>query len=106
MPKSGNSFGKCGLKAPMTPHEVASHADRTLAFDIPNHVRHRVFGRNSNQHVDMVWTQVALQYLAFPLLGQCMKNLSKTFPDLAVKRFATAFRDENYAVLALPFRVI
>jgi len=46
-----------------------SNVNRTLPFDKPHHLRHRIFRWNRDEHVDVIQHQAPLNYLAFPLPG-------------------------------------
>ena len=46
---------------------------------------------------------MALQDLAIFLLGQSMKDLTKSGTDLTVEPLLSPFRDEDQVVLTIPF---
>jgi hypothetical protein len=54
--------------------------DRALSLDEPDHLRHRVFRWDRDQHVHVIGEKMALLDPAFFLLGQPSKHLSQMPP--------------------------
>lgn len=93
------------FEASIPTHEIAGRPNRTLALDVPNHMRNRMLRWNPEHHMYVVWAQMPLQDLTLPLPGQLVKHLPEVATYLAVEHFPTALRDEHNVVLALPFRM-
>ena len=51
--------------------------NRTLALDIPHHLRHRILRRDEKQYVHVIRHQVPFQNPALLLLGKTTKHLSQ-----------------------------
>jgi hypothetical protein len=91
-----------------TPFPLAVHPrqmDGTLAFDKPDHPRHRIFRRYRDQHVHVVSHQMSLLNPTLLLLRQVPEYLSQVLPQFRVQRLAATFRDEHHVVFALPLRM-
>jgi hypothetical protein len=58
--------------------------DRALPLDEPDHLRHRVFRRDGDQHVDMVRQEVALLNATLLLLRQPAEHLPEVLPQFTV----------------------
>jgi hypothetical protein len=52
-------------------------ANRTLALDEADHLRNRVFRRDRDHHVDMIWHEVALLDPAFLLQSQLAEHIPR-----------------------------
>ena len=91
--------GKAFPPSNVSPGDV----DRTLALNKPDHLGHRVFRRNGDQHVYVVRNQVSLLNLAFSLPSQVVKHLAQILAKLSVQGLTAIFRDKHYMVLAFPF---
>ena len=75
-------------------------------FDIPDHLRNRVFRRNRHQHVDVIRQQMPFLHPTLPLLGQTPQHVPQVVPQAAIQGLAAILRDENDVILTLPFRVV
>ncbi len=75
--------------------------DRTLPFGVPAHLRHRILGRDRNQHMNMVKHQVSFFDLALSLSSQLAENFAEMALQLLVQDPATAFRNGNDVVFIL-----
>jgi hypothetical protein len=53
-----------------TSHEIPGNMDGTFTFDETNHLRHRILRRYGDQHVDMIRSKMAFQYLTLPLIRE------------------------------------
>jgi hypothetical protein len=53
------------------------NCDRTLPLEKPDHRRDRVFGRNCDAHVHLVWHEMPFKNLAFLLPRQRVEDLSQ-----------------------------
>ena len=82
--------------------DVLRDPDRTLSFHEADHLRHGIFRRNGNQHVDVIGHQMAFFDLAFAPPRQFMEHVAQTLLDHAENRFLAVFRDENHMIFALP----
>src|SRR5271167_260681 len=80
--------------------------NRALAFDVPDHLTDRVFRRNRQQHVNMIWHQMAFFDAALPLFGQLSKYRTEMSLQFAIKYRPTVFWDENDVIFAVPPSVI
>jgi len=89
------------FSSPIRPRQM----NRTLAFDIPNHLRHGVFRRYRNQDVHMIRQQMALLDLAFTLLRQIAEHLCQMLADGFLQHLPAELRNKNNVILAIPFRV-
>ena len=79
------------------------HSDRALAFQKPDHRRHRVLGWNRDAHVHVVRHQMTLDNLALLLPSQRVENRTQLLAGVAEDGFPPAFGHEYYVVLAVPF---
>jgi hypothetical protein len=82
----------CGYEVAASPevlsHEVPSlfsvdpsQVDRALSLDEPDHLRHRIFRWDRDQHVDVIHKKVPLFDPALLLLGQLAKHLPQVLRD-------------------------
>ena len=78
------------------------NCNRTLPFEKPDHRRDRVFGRNGDAHVHMVWHEMPFKNLAFLLPSQRVENLSQLTARLPEDHFPPPFGHEYNMVLAVP----
>ena len=83
----------------------ARDRDGTLAFQKPDHRRHRVLRWDRDAHVNMVWHPVSLNDLALLLLGQGVEDCAQWPPRLAKDGLPTPFGHEHNVLLAVPFRM-
>src|SRR5215211_9397495 len=60
--------------------------DCALAFNIPDHLQHRIFRRNRNHHVDMIGHQMPFFNPTFLLCGQSAEQLTKMPTQFHIKR--------------------
>ena len=79
--------------------------DRALPLDVPHHLRHRVLGRNREQHMHVIGQQVPLFNPTLLLLGQLPEHLPKMPPQFVVERFATILRNKHHMIFAFPLRM-
>jgi hypothetical protein len=79
--------------------------NRALAFDETNHLRHRVFRRYRDHHVDVVRTKMSFLDPALLFARPASENLAKMLTQLPLQHLPSAFRYKYYVVLALPLRV-
>ena len=86
---------------PVCPRQV----HRTLALDVPNHLRHCVFGRYRDQYVHIVRHQMPFLDLAFTLLRQIAEDLTQMLAKGLVEHLPAALRDKHNLILAIPFRM-
>jgi hypothetical protein len=70
-----------------------------------DHLRYGVFRWYRYQHMHMVVTQIAFQYLAFLLPGQVVQQLAKILAYAAIQHLSTPLWDPHYMILAFPLRV-
>jgi hypothetical protein len=84
------------------PHQM----DCALAFDVPDHVRHRVFWRDRQQHVNVIRKQMSLFDFRFFLSRELTKDFAHRPPQFLKEHFASILRDENHVVFAVPGRVV
>jgi hypothetical protein len=61
-------------KIPATTHKVPRYVDCTLSFDETNHLRHRIFWRYGDQHMDMVGSQMTFQHFTFFLTREVFEH--------------------------------
>jgi hypothetical protein len=94
------------------PYEVAlpltintGQVDGTLAFDVPDHLRNRVFRRDRYHHVNMVGHQMPLLDSALLLHCQSTEDFPEMLPQLAIQRLSAALGNEHHMVFAVPFAV-
>ena len=85
--------------------EAPCDVDGTFALDETNHLRHAILGRNTDQHVHMVYHKVALQYPALPLHGELPENLAQMLSELLIERLPSVLRNPYDMVLAVPYCV-
>lgn len=86
------------LALPIYPSQV----DCALSLDKPNYLRYRIFGRNRDQHVYVIWHQMAFLNSAFLLLRQLSEYLAQVPSQFHIQRLSSALRYKNYVILALP----
>ena len=53
-----------------TTHEIPGNMDGTFTFDETNHLRHCILWRYGDQHVDMIRSKMAFQYLTLFLIRE------------------------------------
>src|ERR1035437_3067044 len=78
---------------------------RTLSFDIPNHIRHRVLRRNADTDMHVIRHQMAFHNLAFLLYCQLSKYLAKMLSDRSKYQLLPPLRYKYHVILAVPFRM-
>src|SRR5262249_35825049 len=93
------------IKVSLSSPKLASHGDGTLALDIPNHLGHRILGRNPDEHMDMVLHHMPFYDDAAPLSGQLTQHRTKKAPDLAIQRFLPSLRDNDHVIFTIPLCV-
>ena len=81
----------------------AGDRDGILAFQRPDHGRHRVLGPNRDAHVHMVRHQVAFDDLALFLPSQRVEDRTQVLTRSAEGGFPPSPGYEHYVVLAVPF---
>src|SRR4029450_7953105 len=96
----------------LLPHEVAlplsidpCKVDSALALDVPDHLRHRIFGRDRYHHVNMVGHQMPLFDPALLLYCQSAEHFPEMLPQFPVQRLPAALGNEDHMIFALPFAV-
>ena len=93
------------IKVSLSSTKLSRHGDGTLALDRPNHLGHRILGRNPAEHVDMVLHHMPFQDGAPALPRQLTQHLPKKTPDLAVQRFLAALWDKDHVLFTIPLCV-
>jgi hypothetical protein len=105
-----------GYKIPSGPEIVAGEVfllaeeapcdvDGTFALDETNHLRHAIFGRDTDHHVHLVYHKLALQYPALPLHGELSEDLAQMLSELLIESLPAVLRNPYYMVLAVPYCV-
>lgn len=79
--------------------------DRTLTFDVSNHLRNSVFRRNCDHHMHVIGQQMPLFDPAFLLNRQLSEHFAKMVAKLTVQSLTPIFRDKDHAIFAVPLRV-
>ena len=74
----------------------------TLSFQIPHYLRHAIFWRNLDAHMDMVHTRICFHYLYSFVLTQFSQNFSYRSAIPSVYQLTSEFRRENDVILAVP----
>jgi len=87
---------------PLLSHKKPSDHDRALPFQVPNHVRYRVFRRYPQAHVNVIRPQMPFENLGFLVGRQLVKRLSKHPPDVSIDHFLPPFWNENNMIFAIP----
>jgi hypothetical protein len=82
--------------------DVLCNPDRTLTFDEADDLRDGVFGRNRNQHMDVIGHQMPFLDPAFATPRQIVKYGAKVLLDLPEDCPFAIFRNENHMIFALP----
>jgi hypothetical protein len=97
----------------MMPHEVAAtlpevprDMDCALPLDEPDHLRHRVFWRDRDHHMNVVGHQMPFLDLALLLTSETSKHVSQFAPDLPVELLSAVLRNEDDVVFTVPLRVL
>ena len=85
--------------------KIPSDLNRAFAFDKTNNLRHRMFGWDGDQNVNMIGHQMPFNHLAFFLRCQMSKDLSQVFPEVFKDSLFTILRNSYNAILAFPLRV-
>jgi hypothetical protein len=93
----------------LVPREIARLAlavlhdpDRILALHEGDHLRHGIFRRDRNEHVNMVGHQMPFLDLALAAPRQFVEHVAKALLDDPENRLLSVFRDENHMIFALP----
>src|SRR5262245_50997234 len=89
----------------LLPTKLASNRDGTLAFQKPDHVGHRMLGRNGDTHMDMIGQDMPFHNLTLFLARQRVKDRPQLPPDLPVQLPAAPLGNKHEVVLAVPFRM-
>src|SRR6478672_472866 len=76
--------------------------NRTLAFDVSDHLRDRILRRDRNHHVHVIRHQVPFFDSTLLLFSELSKHLTKMFPQLLIQRLPPTLGNENDVVFALP----
>jgi hypothetical protein len=79
---------------------VDSHG--TLPFQEAYRVRHTVFGRNAEAHVDVIRHAVPVQQLHPSLTTQLPQNHANLFPQIPIEHFSPKPWYDYHMVLSLP----
>src|SRR3989338_1790270 len=87
----------------LSPAVLAGNMNRALTLDVTHDLRHRVFRRNREHHMDVIRHHMPLLDLAFFLPRKFAKHRPDLPPQRLEKRLPPAFRDEHDVILALPF---
>ena len=78
------------------------NTNRTLAFDEPDDVRHRILRRYLHTQMNVIGHCMAFQNFYFFLLTKISKNLSDPASQFPVDHFSAILRDKHNVILALP----
>src|SRR5215470_17848656 len=89
-------------KAPFALSIDSRQVDRTLPFYEPDHLRHRVFGRDRDQHMHVIAHQMSLLNPALLLFCQSPEHFPQILSQLNIQRLAPTFGNEHHVVFALP----
>ena len=81
---------------------VKNH-ERTFALYISHDLSNAVLWRNADQHVDMIRTQLRLDYFYSLLIAQLSYDLSYVAFDLSVDYLSPILRRKYYVVMTSPF---
>src|SRR5712691_6022618 len=92
---------KLRFRSPVDPGQV----DRTLSFDVPHNLRHRIFGWDRDHHMHVIRHQMSLFNAALLLRRELSEHLPQVPSQLAIQRLPPALWNEDHVVFALPFRV-
>jgi hypothetical protein len=79
--------------------------DGTLSLDKADHLRHRVFRRDQDQHMHVIRLHMALLDPTLLLRSQLAEYFPKMLSYLPKQRLPPALGNEHDAVFALPFGV-
>jgi len=90
------------LPLPIRPRDM----NRALPLDEADDLRHRVLGRNRNQHVRVVGRHVSRLNFTLLLKRQPAEHVPQFSPDLTVDHLSAILRNEHHVVLALPLGVV
>lgn len=90
---------------PLSAPKLARNLDRAFALDVPDHVRHRVFRRDAQAHVNVIAHQMPLHDLRRLVLDQLVEQLPKVPTQHTEDPLLPSLRNENHVVLAVPSRV-
>jgi hypothetical protein len=71
----------------------------TLALDVADNVRDRVFRRDADAQTDMIRHQMALDDLRLPMTGQLMEEFSEMLAQRPEEVLFAPLRDEHNRVL-------
>src|SRR5665213_1575177 len=86
--------------------DVLRYPYRTLPLHVSDDLRHRIFGRYRDQHMNVIRHQMSLLDPALLPSCQIVKHLTQMPFYLAEKQLLAILRREHDVVLALPGRVI
>ena len=85
---------------------ILGYPYRALAFQKTQNTRNTVFGRNGNEHMDVIGHQSALFDHAFLLLRQPMKHVLQVSSDHPLEDFLAILGCKNNMVLAFPCAMV
>lgn len=103
---------KISSRSEVLPHEIAlplavhpRQVNRTLALDVPDHLRYRIFRLDRDHHVHVIRHQMPFLDPALFLFRQTAKYFSKMSSQFPVQRSPAALRYEHYVIFAIPLRM-
>jgi hypothetical protein len=75
-------------------------------LNIADYLGYRIFGRDLDEHMDMIDAHMTFQYFTLLLLSQLMQSLTQILSQLPVQDLSAAFWYPHYMVLAVPYAVL
>ena len=82
--------------------KTLEYHQRTLSFQISHYLRHAIFWRNLDAHMDMVHTRICFNYLYSFVFTQFSQNFSYRPAIPSVYQLTSELRSENDVMLAVP----
>ena len=88
-------------------HFIRNHYHQArFPFEIPHYLRYTIFGRDAQQHMNMIWAGFCFQNFHFFLFTQLSQNFSYVFTYLPIYCKSPIFRRKYYMVLTSPPRML
>src|SRR5271169_1395266 len=80
--------------------------DRALAFDVSDHLRHRILRWNGKQHMHVIWQQMPFLDLRLLLRRELTEDFPKMPPQFLIQHLTTALWNKHNMIFALPSRMV
>ena len=87
----------------LSPQYGFMESDQAVVFQVPYGVGDTVLGRDTEQHLNVIWYCLTFPMLYSALLLQLAKYFFQSPTNFSIKNFSTAFGSDNYMMPLFPF---